>query len=110
VGDADATLGAARRARGHDLTATRLAVRTAADRIAAIRALAFPDSSSRRSAREIALQDGKRPDRGEDAEERENQRSELERIDVVRDVVGGEDDCDQRRGSTIPYASGMARE
>ncbi len=103
---AHATRAVAAGAGSDDLTPAALAVRVLPHRIAAERALAFAHPPGRQPAAEVALQEPEDGGRRRDTDHRENQQAEVERIEVVRQVVDREDEGQDRANITAAKPSG----
>ena len=90
--DANAPIGATRRAARHNLPAAALATPVSAYRIAAEGALPLPHAAERNPVSEVALEYGEGEQRDRDSEDREHERPQVEWVDVVGDVVRGQND------------------
>jgi hypothetical protein len=70
-----------------------------ADGEAAERALVFANTSKRDALRQVSLQCGEGEERQHDPGQRQHEWAECDRIDVVRDVVTGHHQGEDRRGA-----------
>src|SRR5262245_59867011 len=93
----DPALAPAGRARGEDVATAALAAAIVPDRVAAVRALPPTHPSRRDALRQVAPQPYKSEQRQPDPDDGEDERTELQGVDVVGDVVRAEVERQERR-------------
>jgi hypothetical protein len=94
---ADPPVGTTRGTASDHLPAAPFAPLVSAHRIAAERTLPLAHTAQRDPAREVALERDEREQRQRDPEQREDERPKIEWVDVVGDVVRGQDEREDRR-------------